>query len=106
MIKAIWIILRFTFIAFVINNVALWFLEDYFDSSPYFNNLRTIVPILAFGLAFFINESIKSDGGGFMKNKLSKRTKIIILTILAFFLSKRLRQRVYVIIDEVKQVLL
>jgi hypothetical protein len=105
LVKALWIIIRLAFITYVINNAALWVLADYFNSSPHFNNLRQIVPILAFGLALFINDSIKSDGGLSMKNKISKRTKIIILTLLAFFLSKRLRQRIYTIIDEVKQVI-
>lgn len=97
--KMLWIIGKFTFLTILIMKAVKFAIGDYEDHFP---GLDSVLPILALGLSFFVNEAAKSRRVVFMKKKMSKKIKVTLLVLLAFFLSKRLRTRLYNVIEEVK----
>ena len=97
--KMVWIIGKFTVLTIVILEIMKYVLADYMI---YFKNIEPIFPLFAFMFAWFVNMTADSQGGFVMKKKMSKKVKVALIVLVTFFLSKRLRDRLYTIISEVK----
>jgi hypothetical protein len=93
----------------VIPGFIMFYAFDYFNipkSASIKDRIIFVVAILPFIgiLRLIYNDFIRSEDQMKKEKRLSKTAKIVLFTLLTFFLSKRLRQKVYTIIREVRDV--